>query len=219
MLRLSSTVLEEFRKVCETEYAREEDLIASIKGEPGRDVWQMRAGWAFHRAMEGKPYDAIEEACTPIIVKYGDFWFSTEQLDKARKLRPAKAWVREFKRTAIIGDVELVAKVDLIVGADIHDFKARFSPVGASDYDPSLQWRSYLHVHEARSFTYHLFEFYKPDGGNFLKIDKYHSFTYWPYSHLEAELAGWISRFKEWAAGRELIPFLEKRHEMASDQR
>lgn len=48
MIRVTVTQLESFRRVLDTEYGSEEELVASVRGEPYKPSWQMEAGTAWH---------------------------------------------------------------------------------------------------------------------------------------------------------------------------
>ena len=199
MIRISTTTLESFRRVVETEYGDETELIASIKGQV-KPTWQMEAGTAW-----GESIQAGENT-------WKGYQFAKDDIADARKLLGPGLWeVKGTRRFDIYQlPVEVVAKVDHIRGDDIQENKAKFSPADSRDYESSLQWRFYLAVHEAASVRYNLFSIGERDGDGFWPLRGILSFSFFPYVSLEADCRRWVSRFVGWAADRQLLGFLDR---------
>src|SRR5207302_1949964 len=159
MIRIGSVLLEQYRKVVETDYASEEELVAQVMGKPFEPRWQMEAGTAWHSALEDRP-ELITDGHDG---RYGagDYWFDGKAVTEARELIGPGLW--EVKQTRVLDvfgcPVTLVAKVDHIHGRIIQDNKARFGPLDVEGIEPSLQWRAYLWVFQAALVRYNLFEF------------------------------------------------------------
>lgn len=218
MIRLRVSTLESFRRVVDTEYGDEAELIASVKRgqEGGPTNWKMEAGTAFHvlladpMALEGVNQDeAIQE---------GDYAFLASDLDEAKQHVGHGLHEIQARKSFLVDGrlVEVRGTADWLRGLVIQDHKCKFSAPDARDYEASLQWRFYLLLHEARVFRYNLFSFKDPKDG-FCEMTGITSFKFWAYPDLETECREWLSRFVEWAEARHLIPYLERQavHEYA----
>ncbi len=98
MIRVSTTTLEQYRRVIETEYASEGELAASIRGEPFTRTWQMAAGAAWDELLADP--DVNTDGCFPCT-------------DKDRK-RLLEQW-----RALMENDGEAAAAVGALTGAHL----------------------------------------------------------------------------------------------------
>lgn len=199
MIRVSTTHLETFRRIEETEWGDESELIAQIMGKPFTPSWQMLAGSQWDAALSGEP-------------AANRYTFATEDILKARAhIGPGLWQVKDAKLATVCGQpVTVVAQVDHILGLTIQENKAKFSPADPKDYEPSLQWRFYLWVHGAAKCRYNLFSFADPDDDGLCRLREITSFSFFPYDALESECMEWLTRFVDWAWTRRLLPHLER---------
>lgn len=212
MIRIRTSTLEQFRKVCQTDFQPESELAERIvKGQwsDDRDVpWYMHAGTAWHRALALE----LPDNCLPdhTQVRYGDYWFTPEDINEGIAtfgpgLREVTGW-----RTWDVGGlkVQVEGAADHLYGLVVQDAKAKFSDVDPSDYEQSLQWRMYCLIHHARVFRYVLFNFKDPDKAGFLRLKDTYWFSTWAYPDMEADVLVWLHRFMDWARTRGLIHYL-----------
>jgi hypothetical protein len=209
MMRISTTNLEQFRKVIETPYGLEDELIASIKGKPFDPNFNMRAGTAWHTVLQrplGLPKQWEEE---------DGFAFDLDAVRFAKgHVGPGVCEVKATRTFEADGEpVVVVAKADHCRGLVVQDHKTKFTPADAKDYETSLQWRFYLMVHGAACFRYNLFSFGTPvKCGEALQCELKDviSFNFWPYAGLESECRHWLYLFVDWARSRGLTGYLER---------
>jgi hypothetical protein len=136
--------IESFRQWQQDEDASTEDLIHRLTA--GIDPDAMRAGRAFHKALETAPYGQHDTLHADGYV----FQFpqdSTLILPTVRELRGSKAY----------GPLTVTGCVDAINGRSIDDHKStgRFDP---ERYLTGFQWRLYLDMFEADTFRWNVFE-------------------------------------------------------------
>lgn len=221
MIRLRTSTLEAFRRVVETEYADEAELIESLKrGQwtEGTPSWQMQAGTAWHHVLQ-HPLGTQQFDCydgTPDITHEGPFGYRFGGADVAASLRhvgPGLCEVTGGRYFQAGGQRVLVeGTADHVHGLDLQDHKTKFSAPDARDYEPSLQWRFYLLIHQGAWLRYNLFDFSQPKEG-FCELRDIVSFSMWPYVGMEADCREWIGRFLDWASDRGLLPYLEPKKE------
>ena len=218
MIRISTTTLESFRRVLETEYGDEAALIAQIKGVPLAPSWQMEAGSAWHRLLAGHlPKVHAEEFTTGGMLyhRMDGFVFSEAAVAAGRALIGPGVWeVKETRKPWPLGNITVVAQVDHLAfsfgSIRIQENKTKFTLPDAKDYEPSLQWRFYLWIHQAHMLRYNLFHFKEPDGGGYCEFKEVVSLKFWPYVGLEKDCLEWVNRFMEWAGERSLLSYLER---------
>lgn len=217
-MRISTTIVEDYRRLLQAEYQRdtaEEELIAKIKGTPFEPTWQMRAGKAWHSIIETP--DAYERTYQEagvqdqIYYEYDGFRFDAGAVKVARERIGPGLWeVKGTRRFTLSGqEVTVVAQADHMHGLFIQDNKATWSNPGAFDYEPSLQWRFYLLVHAAASFTYNKFAFREPKDG-YCELHNLLSFRFWTYPDIETDCRRWLALFLAWAESRGLSRYLER---------
>lgn len=216
MLRISTTQVEGFRLVKSTTWASEVDLIDQIQGK-FTPRWQMQAGTAFHSILE-----APESRRLPGWDRYACLGYEFRGPDIAECLKAFdRRGVFEAKETLVVDvageQVEVVAKCDQILGTAIQENKAKFGQFDYSFYEPSLQWRYYLWIFSSTSVRYnvHLFSEPKPiDGrGELVELKSIERFAFYPYVSLAEDCTRWLGAFVEWARDRNLLRWLEPRHQ------
>jgi hypothetical protein len=211
VIRLSVTHLESLRYDRDV-FERDgmEDLIADLtRAKP--PTAKMEAGKALaafleHAAPGGGPIDSIMR----------DGWcFDFSKLDAQM---PAPA-ITELKARKVIetgsGQVLLTGKADGVSGLFLNDEKLvdRFD---AEKYFESLQWRAYLWMLQARSFTYNVFVGKIDEEEKRVQVYELHPVTFYTYPDIDLDvcaavddLAGIIRRGRETSqALREAFPEL-----------
>jgi hypothetical protein len=205
VIRISTTTLEEYRRLLETEYKTEQELIDSLKGV-FIPTWQMQAGTAWDALVlaPGLPPDSG-------VMQSGQFSFNASDVRLAKlHTGPGVTQVKLTKTYKTrLGPALVVAKVDHVHGRVITDVKAKFSTPDARDYESSLQWRFYLDIHEALAFRYLLCDFDDPKNGKCALRDIL-TFRAWPFSGMGDECQCWVNEFVKWAAERDLLPLLDR---------
>ncbi len=170
------------------------DLVARLRGD-GPESPQMQAGKALAKFFEHADDQAYGEA-------YVDGWSFDFQLE-AEFSRPAH---RELEGSMVIetpsGPVLLTGHCDGLGGRTIHDQKLT-EKWDAERYLDSLQWRAYLVLFEADTFTYDVFVGRYGTGRNQgqVTVTDYHPMTFYAYPDMRrdveravAELAAVIVR-------------------------
>jgi len=212
MLRVSVTTLEAFRRVSETDWGNEEELIASIKGEEIPKSWQAVAGTAWHEIIANSNLTAEDE----MVDLYG-FQFEDDAIFQAEEtIGPGGLWEVKATRTVRIDRqlVTVVGKCDNLRGDFIQDNKAKFSPLDIGDYEKSLQWRFYLWIFDASEFRYNFFLFKEPAEEiagipRLCLLKNVMTASFFPYPNLGSDCEIWIHRFIEWAREKNLISYLK----------
>lgn len=212
MLRVSTSTLEQFRRLCCYDYVDEAELVAQIAGRPFTPSWQMEAGTAWHRVLSNPDECLVDDGSGWIGFRSGGYTFDGTAGTESRNLIGPGTW--ECKATRTFDHcgfgVTVVAQADHIRGLVVQDNKTKFSTPDARDYEGSLHWRWYLLVHEAQKFTYNLFDFRDPKEG-YCELRNIVSFNFWTYAGIEADCRAWLSRFLEWSHGKNLWRYLERR--------
>lgn len=147
-------------------------------------------------------------------IKRGGFSFSENAIALGRAaVGPGGVWEVKGTRTLTVGghEVVLVAQADHWRGLHLSDAKATWSSPSLAEYEPNLQWRSYLLCHGAESFTFHKFCFREPKGTDgFCELREHLKTTFWAYPDLESDLKSWISEFVSWASSKGLLGYLQR---------
>lgn len=227
MLRLRVSTLDSFMRVLTTDYAQESELIDRMKRGQWTDSdkgWMPRAGSAFHKCCEdpiGTSEIAFDEQGKPFKRhRSGDYFFAPDAVEGVRRLQGPG--IRELKAVKVMAGVEIEGTTDHIRGLYLRDIKTKFTTIDARSYEDSLQWRFYLWLHDCEAFTYDLCAFKEPQGvermygdntdvsyegdpTGFCELREVASVRFWRYPGMEAELTGWVRRFREWASDRGLL--------------
>jgi len=171
-----------------------DDLLARLRGD-GPETDQMQAGRALAKFFEHADDNAYGEA-------HVDGWSFSFEVD-AEFTRPAH---RELEGSIVIetpsGPVLLTGHCDGLDGRAVRDQKLT-ERWDAERYLDSLQWRAYLVLFDATSFTYDVFVGRYGTGRNQgqVTITEYHPMTFYAYPDMRrdveravAELAAIIVR-------------------------
>ncbi len=215
MIRLRTSTLETFRIVCEDEYIPEEELIARLRrgqwtDDPKEDKVKLEIGTAWHKALAFDVADDLSQIDVGL-VGYNGFFFAQDDVHQG--IAYSGAGVRELTswRTWEVSGVavQMEGTCDQIQGRIIQDHKTKIDTVNVGFYERSLQWRTYLLIHDGSRFTYNVWRFKPPTNDNFLALKEVTSVTFWPYPDMEADVVAWVRRFVEWAKQRRLLHLLE----------
>jgi hypothetical protein len=146
-LRVSVSRVEEFRKVCTTEWAKESLLVNEIL-DPKPLGWQARYGEALHACIENLEKTRQEDGSHAFTDREGNVWTWPASIVKPC----ADAWPKGciFERRAewtydVRGHrVTVAGRSDSVLGLLVVEGKTRFGLVEPTDYSASLQWQFYL---------------------------------------------------------------------------
>lgn len=220
MIRVSTTHIEQFRRVIETDYAREDQLIAQIKGAPFKPSWQMEAGTAWDIVLTQPAAHLQGSNCVS-----GKYSFKGQHVLYSFSHLLAGGGVAgpcvspilltQVKQTSewdsVFGPVTVVGVADVIQGLVVQENKAKFGIIDPREYEPSLQWRFYLSLFRARCFRYNLFDFKEPTDEGYCELTDIVSFRLWPYEQLQQDCSDWLNHFLQWADDRNLLGFLDRK--------
>lgn len=208
MLRISVTWLESYRRCIETEWGNPAELEAQIKGQLVPESWQARVGKDIHALLDVRADFSSEQAVGKFLIDPETF----ESVKAACLLPPADECLPEVKLTAFVSPAVCISgRLDLLWGNTVYDHKCKFSSWSPEDYERSLQWRFYLEMSGARTFTYNILSFYEPKkDGELLRFKGGETLRFWRYDGMRADCLNWLGMFLDWAEARGLIPYLEK---------
>jgi hypothetical protein len=209
MIRISTTLLESFRKLIETEYVPASQVIDSIMGKPQEMSWQAAAGTAWHKIIADLEEDCDESPDE--LWARDDYSFTWQSLHNTRRLLGPGLWeVKVVKHMDVYGvPVALVAKADHVHGNTVTDLKAKFSNLDVSAYEPDLQWRIYLWAHGASCFRYVFCEFKDPKKG-YCELRNLTETNFWPYPQMERDIKTWCARFLDFCHQHRLTEHLHR---------
>lgn len=207
MIRISTTHLEEYRRLVMTEFGDEESLVASIIGKPFKPTAPMLAGIAFHAILEepGKHFQG------GYYVANGEY-FGMLDIPKAVNIIGPGVWEVKAVKEYTLQDgsiIAVVGKADHLCGKRIQDNKLSLSGLDMKRYEPSLQWRFYLDIFGADEFRYNRFHFNEPEAHAF-GLKETMSVSFYRYPDLARDCVSWVEVFVDWARKRRLIPYLER---------
>lgn len=146
-LRVSVSKLESFRKVCETEWAKESELLREIT-DPTPLGWQARYGEALHSAIEDPEGTLQPDGTHSIVGQDGNTYSWPGEIVSACHAAWPKGCIfeRRLERDYWIRGhrVTVAGRADSVLGVVIVEGKTRFGYVYAEEYSESLQWQCYL---------------------------------------------------------------------------
>lgn len=150
MMTFRVSEVESFRQWQEDADADFALLLARMRGKGG-ETEAMRAGTAFHKALEDAPTGLeveVIEAMGHTFTFDGDFEIA---LPVIREVRASKVYMVDDEQITISG------QLDTIEGKRVEDHKttAQFNP---DRYLEGYQWRLYLDIFEADRFRWNVFE-------------------------------------------------------------
>lgn len=202
-MRISATLIDQFLRYQRDEYAKESELIASIKGEfiPTRPVL---CGQSFEKIMESPDrYRTVEGfSCD------GLAWPKDEIEECLTQFTTPGTWqVKEVRSYIIDGiTVNIVAKVDRLVGDAIEEVKTRWSAFDFEKYYHAHQWRHYLLNFGASRVRYKVFCWADNKGG--FKLNGVEVFDLYPYEGMEADCLATVGDLVDYIRLKNLESFV-----------
>lgn len=202
------STLDLYRKILQKDYVKEDDLVETLRrgqflNNADHNEWS-QAGMDWHEAMGMNWHDAGE------LVLCGSTTFRKDDIISAQM--HAGDGLRELKGSALFYchavKVRLCGTCDHLYGNMIRDYKCKFSKLEVVDYEPSLQWRAYLHIFGCSRFVYDFFVM-DIDKDKVCRLKEVNSVGFWHYDRLEQDLAEWIGDFLAWAESKGLSEYLK----------
>jgi len=223
IMRASATTIESFRLWRDPEQAwmSEADLLATIRGEftPNRGIL---IGQAFGKILENPDKYRVSGGYRtkhwPLVEDGEKKWLAFHFSD-ATMAGPLAIAVRhgvyEAKAQKQYGDVLIVSKADMLVGADLHEFKTTLNSFDAEKYAVSSQWRFMASAFQPRRITYHVFLLREGKGseagvvvGELRDIE---TMPLYPYAELDRDCADLARDFAAYVTQRGLDGMLRER--------
>lgn len=221
MIYLRASTLEGYRRVIETDWKPEVELIESIKNgqADSEGGWESRCGTAFHAILadpEKHQRKLIEDGDSE--VPYDEYvsgqwrWYGPTVRDILAELGPGRVEVRSGTTIDTRwGKVTVSGCADRVSGLSVRDAKCTWSSPDPEQYEPSLQWRWYLLIHERRWFTYDIFHMKEPKENGLVELKEFYSFRQWAYDGMAQHCKDWLTRLLAWACAKGLIEDLEQK--------
>ena len=186
-LRISITDIDQYLYWRDSEQSIEE-LMSRLRRE-GPETEAMRAGTAFHKALE------LAEEGTLSHLEADGYQFLMSPVDEIEiKLPPLRELKveREFLIDSTL-TVTLVGKVDALFGNTVYDHKTT-GRLDLDRYMDSFQWRMYLNQLGADTFQYNIFETSEIDYHCY-NIVGYHEFRQYRYPDLARDCRFMLHEF------------------------
>jgi hypothetical protein len=228
MYRISVTMLEKFRRymaqVAPT-YDTEEAVIACISGTfEGNDLTKF--GHAFHSILEGKYEHLVPQAGARehkrVVIADGVI-FPQDVVQPALDFRAAHPKICfEVPMLPVVFEtreqpVLISGRVDAVEALRIRDTKLKFRSIDQREYIDSCQWKFYLHMLEAETFIYDLFEVKGFDGflagptvAADVKIIPYDPIVCQAYPTMETDLQQLVYDFLRFCKAKNLFHLLKE---------
>ena len=105
-------------------------------------------------------------------------------------------------------DVELTGHADAQRGRRIWDWKTTSKAIDLERYQRSMQWRSYLMLHDADRFTYGVFRLAVPkseDGVWVYRVVESETLDCWRYPEMEEDVRRVAGELGEWCAAQGVL--------------
>ncbi len=232
MIRISTTTIEQDRRLVEYDYVDGGEFIAGIRGEGPPPSWQMCAGTAWDKVLAGNVVtvshpsqmsaEALTAGASSEVIRLHEMGYDGFRFDPAdvaatlQILGPGEWQIKATKIyqwpgsriTTTYGQVEVVGKADHLRGLVCTDVKATFSALNPEDRERDLQWRFYLMIFGSKVFRYVLCQFKEPDDNGYCELKDVLPFRMWPHDGMEEMCMEWLERFLEFCEQRDLIKFL-----------
>ena len=200
MYRVSTTTLDSYQAYLD-EYITKEQLIERLT-EPFSPSVEMETGTAFHELMQADDVDKFYCVETDTYICNG-FHFKSEIIRECRRqclkdytpeMRTHELKVKKLIDTAH-GVIELVAKVDTLVGDEAHEVKTNWSSFSFDKYAGSWQWRSYSYIFGVERVQYQVFELRADKDGVVSTLRDSHVFNCSPEPDNEAQIKSLLCEF------------------------
>lgn len=201
-MRVSVTTLESYRLYLEADWMAEESLQQSIKGVFVATP-EMILGRNLHSVLED--HDQYEQPDGSYLCK--ESRFSSELIrDCLVHVEPGVFEVKFTKDYTVGGrQIQVVGKVDELVGLRVVENKIRVGSFEAERYTESFQPRFYLDILQAQSVTFKVFILGESQEGLFLKSCE--KLTVYPYPDLHDDCQRLVTRFVDYVERRQLESF------------
>lgn len=222
MIYVRASTLEAYRRCVETDFGREDELVTAIEGGQvdTEGTWQQRCGTAFHAILANpeKHHRTAPRMAGDAPVPVDEYhagewhWYGPTVRDVLAELGPGRCEVRAgIEVPTRWGPVTVSGQADRLSGLCVRDAKCTWSAPDPELYEPSLQWRWYLLIHERRWFCYDLFHMKEPAADGLVELKEFYSFRQWGYEGMEQHCKDWLSRFLAWACNKGLLEDLERK--------
>lgn len=203
MIRVSATLLETYRLYATTEWMKEADLAAAIRGEVSPTP-AMALGRAYHAVLE-RPQRSLTDECYE---RWGWRFDRTAVETMLDKLGPG---VFEAKATRELAGVRLVAKADHLSGLHLSEIKTTLDSPNLDKYLDSYQWRVMALLFQPQIITYHVAHL--EPGGDGYTLRSIDSINMYPYTDLEWDCRELLAHFLDYVHARGLEEHLREKAE------
>ena len=217
-MRISVTTLDSFRLFLTQDWMKEEDLLATLRGE-SIPTPQMMLGTAFGRAMERPTrWWNAERNAYVVYVKLGDAWeeyvFPASLVNPQLELFDARGQF-EVRVTKMYAGVVVVAKADYLFGHDLKENKTTLKAFNFGKYNGSVQWRFMLDMFNLPRIEYNIFCMKESRDGT-VRMDAVHTFPLFSYPDMHTECVSLVREFVAYVHSKEGLPaLLEEREKTA----
>lgn len=208
-MRLSVTLLDQYRYFRANEWADYDKLIESVQGkfEP---TPAMRAGTALHHVFETRQFSAHCDG--------EPFWFDPESVDRAfgkywewPAIHEARA---EVEIDTELGPVTLSGQADALIGNTALELKSSDKTPNLDRHMDSLQWRAYCLAFEIRRVDYILAQIKEKDG--VWSVVDCQELPLYPYPDLKSDLERWTNDFVVFLRDRDMLNYLNRESRIAA---
>lgn len=208
MMRVSATAVEAYRLFIQEDWMEEADLIAQIQGKfvPDRKVL---LGTAFDNVLTDPETYRVAGG-----FQVGRDCFSADMMAEPLRLMDRRG-VAQAKATKDYGDVQIVAKADRLIGAELVENKTTLGSFDADKYERSAQWRLMADIFQPLQITYHVFCL-KDDESGIIDLRSIETIRFYPYDALHQDCAALVRDFRHYVQVRGLVPLLEQRYQEAA---
>lgn len=194
------STLEAFRRVCEDAYGKTEDELQEYirNGQDDQGGWQADAGTEWHHLLAGGSPGSR-------------FTFDPATVREAKDI--TGPGLKEVQVSRRVAGWPVMGHLDHWYGLTVTDHKLTFNPPDPEQYEPSLQWRFYLLLSDAKTFRYLIWHFsdklVDAEGG-MCHLKENYGFQFHAYEGLEQDCNRWVQRFIDWADRHRLTPYLDR---------
>ena len=204
-MRISTTTLESYRLFMEQDWMREDDLLATIRGE----------FVPTHAVRLGQAFGAILETPDPFRVsggyRVGDIALGDEVMAPALALIDRPRAVFEAKAVGRYGAHDVVAKADQLVGAHLIETKTTLSTFTFDKYAQSCQWRFMADIFQPSLVTYHVACLHEERSTGVISLRGIESFNLYPYAELRRDCEALVRAFTDYVTAKGLDGLLDER--------
>lgn len=202
-MRISVTLLDQFRLYQTEDWLTEASLLASIRGE-FVPTPMVKAGMAYEKAIQEPGRYRTKAGLYAV----DGFTFSALSVESvAMFFDPSGIWqAKETLLLDVSGEpVTVVAKVDHAAGNGINELKTRWSGFDCEKYMDAHQWRWYLIVFGAAFVQYTVVCMKDPDEPTFESIER---FRVYPYPGMREDCTGLLHEFVDYVRAKGLEKYL-----------